>query len=174
VYLTACHVRLTKKTFYLHLMFHGTLLIVFGLLHQGGLSPLIRQLYATVHSDSSSLPTEILFYRTYMPPTHLLMVPKAGLLDSSSSGPYVHVVDLAGRLSEQELASLLEQKLRTNQTTRLIVVAPGHVNHSCNEQLVWQELASTWPHLSLDHLEAFSSLSSLADSLYLKAYRVAL
>lgn len=86
----------------------------------------------------------------------------------------VTVTDLAGRLSEPELSSLLERKLRITPTRRLIVVVPGYVNDTSSRQLAWQPLAESWPHLSLDHLDALRRAPSLADALCLKAYTVTL
>ena len=110
--------------------------VLFGVLHQGGVVPSLTYLSKTIHSSSSSssdlsdtsvaatssfgCPAKILFYKTYMPPQHLLALPGAKTMTTTAKEtskpthanfeqprcPELHLSDLKG-CSQQVLASAL-------------------------------------------------------------------
>ncbi|XP_076807703.1 GPI alpha-1,2-mannosyltransferase 4-like [Clavelina lepadiformis] len=81
----------------LWLCFNIVAFIAFGIIHQGGMLPCMEHLHSVVKTHSEMNPSggnhtlNIYFYKTYMPPVHLLAWP------ANNPNLLVNVVDLAGQ-----------------------------------------------------------------------------
>lgn len=65
------------------LVFNATLCVVFGFLHQGGVVPSLLHLHGLMYSQPSLNGTAVVYWKTYMPPRHLLAIPEHGKLSKS-------------------------------------------------------------------------------------------
>ncbi|SCV74890.1 BQ2448_7919 [Microbotryum intermedium] len=122
--------------------------MVFGYLHQGGLLPSVFRLNETLrsHAFDSAQSIEIIFWRTFMPPRHLLLPLKNTPLE-------VTIKDVAGApLSE------LMTILRASNSSRTLLVTPAYAFDS----LLSEKLDATRPlfasrslgiHLDMDRLD---------------------
>lgn len=61
------------------IIFNLALSLVFGFLHQGGVVPSLFYLHSTLADLSSAQSTHIVYWKTYLPPRHLLGVPQQGI-----------------------------------------------------------------------------------------------
>eukprot|EP00850_Spirogloea_muscicola_P000057 SM000001S04459 [mRNA] locus=s1:340581:344248:+ [translate_table: standard] len=110
----------SKKILILWVSFNSFGLVFFGFVHQGGLVPALAYMHRHLHApeltaqwldlqdgkDTSTCrgdsgPTlarpvhvDLIFYRTYMPPGHLLAIPSSGIIDAKSRQLSVEVLDL--------------------------------------------------------------------------------
>ncbi|BGP17720.1 hypothetical protein JCM10213_005300 [Rhodosporidiobolus nylandii] len=99
---------------------------LFGYLHQGGL---IRSLFAlsdALQNPSSALgeaeKVNIVFWRTFMPPRHLLLPTSRG----DALPPAVNITDLAGAPSPDMLATLSLLSAASPVTSSTLLVAPAY------------------------------------------------
>jgi phosphatidylinositol glycan class Z len=86
--------------------------IFFGVLHQGGVVPSLLHLHKVinqkVHSSTESYCHHVVYFHTYMPPTHLLAWPNK----VSINGHKLYIHDLAG--SSQETFDQTMSKLKSD------------------------------------------------------------
>ncbi|ORZ02512.1 Alg9-like mannosyltransferase family-domain-containing protein [Syncephalastrum racemosum] len=170
--------------------FNIIMTFVFGVLHQGGMMPAMMYVQqqslalqsceigasggASCHYGplghqpevDFDLTTHLLFYKTYMPPEHLLAYPTEWKKDPDC---HVHVAvkDFAGRLDllEQEIAVREGVDLRTRRPTvpqidfapsgeksyeRTLVISPSTAMLPHVEKRRYQLLASLNPHVNFD------------------------
>ncbi|KAK9727564.1 alpha 1,2 mannosyltransferase [Basidiobolus ranarum] len=195
--------QMSKGFWSLFILFNISGLLIFGILHQGGIIPVISHIQHEIkksvfcslyeehlHCQHSSplhgnevdtqfkLRTNVIFYKTYMPPQHLFTIKK---------GDRIYLVDLAGASLES-----LEKTLTSyhgipssfmqsaNESTgvifgitdngefqRTLVVAPSVVDLGplrSRLKLIHQQ----WPHLDTDYLSL--TIQNPGDSLYLNVY----
>ncbi|XP_049631931.1 GPI mannosyltransferase 4 [Suncus etruscus] len=125
--------------------------LFFGCLHQGGLVGALAHLERVVHAPSPrSTPARLtlLFAHTYMPPRHLLRLPRPG--------PPVDVLDLGGAAGSS-LCRVLSQRAR--RPGRLFVVTPGTTRPAVARCGFAPESETlVFPHLSLEDPPALTSL----------------
>ncbi|KAF7965116.1 hypothetical protein HWV62_45559 [Athelia sp. TMB] len=114
------------------------LTIVFGVLHQGGVVPSLfymhDQLAALNHTQSARL----IYWKTYMPPWHLLAIQEAG----------ASAIVLQGNLADAAASSSGE----TNTTTYVITTfaMKASLPPAIERCLTFEH--AMFPHLDLDHI----------------------
>lgn len=149
-------------------------LLFFGFVHQGGVVPCLLRLRSALNVDACE-PARVVFSHTYMPPRHLLAIPRACT--------NVRVVDLGGG------PTTFPSEVLSNGT-RTIVVMPATLRKSAERAVGtgvrWERLFRRFPHFSGDDppklgpvLESFrkdgvvTAVRSLADQLTLEVFEVA-
>lgn len=135
--------------------------LIFGALHQGGVVRALghMQLEKTVHTNAV-----VIFWHTYMPPKHLLLVPDFSEWQTADGCEYgkIELHDFAGRPFE-DVASFAKMThgfsvACENQTNQVMLIAPGsqHSNLACRSLseygLKLEPLISFWPHISTEYL----------------------
>lgn len=142
-------------------IFNFVLAILFGILHQGGVVPSLFYLHSVVADTSLGMRTNIIYWKTYIPPRHLL-----GVNERDVSTGLISFVDLAGASQDDFAASL-----NAGDYARTFVVTPVAMQYTlppaimgCME-LNW----STFPHLDLDHISE-SMNAGVLDGLRLGVY----
>ncbi|KPV74278.1 glycosyltransferase family 22 protein [Rhodotorula graminis WP1] len=102
--------------------------IMFGYLHQGGLVPATLALNGELRNSTTRIgaarAVDVVFWRTFMPPRHLLLPLAPGALV-----PAVRVTDLAGASSSTFLSTLAAFDLAASH---VIVVAPAYTIEAQN------------------------------------------
>ncbi|KDQ54939.1 glycosyltransferase family 22 protein [Jaapia argillacea MUCL 33604] len=120
------------------------LTILFGIFHQGGVIPSVFHLRTLLDERSiGSKDVRIVYWKTYMPPGHLLGVSQ---LDGDSGK--VTITDLAGASPSTLLTTLSPLTLTANTDIYLIAPIYAMPHIPC---LVLQH--GIFPHLNLDHLD---------------------
>ncbi|PCH37886.1 glycosyltransferase family 22 protein [Wolfiporia cocos MD-104 SS10] len=127
---------------------------LFGVLHQGGVVPSLFKLHSKVQQARLSEPFDpefsdaavnVLYWRTYMPPWHLLSVPEQAV----QSGE-VALTDLAGAPASE----VVDKLRRLAPSTRSYLVAPLYsariIATDHPECFALEE--RVFPHLDLDHI----------------------
>ncbi|GAA6040508.1 hypothetical protein JCM8097_005439 [Rhodosporidiobolus ruineniae] len=120
-----------RRAFWTLWLLHSLLFtILFGHLHQGGLFPALLKLNDELRSPTSALGraerVEVVFWKTFMPPRHLLIPPVA---ERGASHPSVSVLDLAGA-PPASLVTVLSAPTTSSQaaspaTSLRLLVAPA-------------------------------------------------
>ncbi|KAI0825968.1 Alg9-like mannosyltransferase family-domain-containing protein [Irpex lacteus] len=128
---------------------NAALTLLFGVLHQGGVVPSLLHLNGQISSLPSSHNYITLYWKTYMPPWHLLGIPEGEVLAGRAS-----VADLAGRSStdvEEYLSSLRDQR---PEGTILYLVTPEFAMRSLGPSMAhcFTIDKRVYPHLDLDHI----------------------
>ncbi|TFY60430.1 hypothetical protein EVJ58_g5159 [Rhodofomes roseus] len=144
------------------------LAIVFGFLHQGGVVPSLIDLHDRLHDLNANAPPEfnstlasVVYWKTYMPPWHLLAIQAEGKpapclaccantnpRPDVTSGRYV-LTDLAGASSETMLKHIVGTPAQET-----LVVAPLYAEYGLpqGKRDCFELVDSEFPHLDLDHL----------------------
>lgn len=151
--------------------FNATLLLFFGLLHQGGVVPALLAMQASTTpssttrlgcsftSEAASLPwqaAQLVFYKTYMPPRFLL----AGLAAQES----FQVIDLSGSFNATQLDLEIERVAHHNEGP-VVIWLPGSIVQDLQPQLVkwqWTRMAGCFPHLSTEDLPTTFTYETLS------------
>ena len=106
--------------------------LFFGVLHQGGVVPSLIHLETIINNNvmASSVPYchHLVFFHTYMPPTHLLAWPN----EISTTGHRLYIHDLAGNSEEflhQTISKLKEDYCDKNQSmVRFYLILRNFIN----------------------------------------------
>ncbi|KAI0634585.1 Alg9-like mannosyltransferase family-domain-containing protein [Trametes polyzona] len=126
---------------------------LFGILHQGGVVPSLFRVHDIIYHDARGMRSydyQIVYWKTYMPPRHLLGIRQA---DVDSGSIVVH--DVAGTSPALMVDSLA---LLTNSTfskpLSALLVAPFHAVRELDKGLreCMRERDRVFPHLDLDHI----------------------
>jgi len=158
------------KTFLIFwIVFNVALTVVYGIMHQGGVLPTlfsIQQRIAPEISNPSTdeFVTDIVYYRTYMPPRYLLAIPetehnKFRIHDLGGKNLTAYMENLTESYKDQSRTGTTEtyDKILTTSTRHLIhlvcpytkqeLVASGGTMY---ENLKLEE--EYWPHFGGEHL----------------------
>lgn len=150
--------------------FNISLTLIFGVLHQGGVVPSLFHMHHQLSSLDAAQNAQVIYWKTYMPPWHLLAIPGTGksvfFFDNSLLLIIYPTADVSsGRIRLTDLAgapvTVLEESLADTTLTSSIVgdtitylVAPfamkallPRVAEHC---LVLEH--AVFPHLDLDHI----------------------
>eukprot|EP01133_Synstelium_polycarpum_P014549 gene14549-17194_t len=124
------------------IVFNMFMTIFLGFLHQGGVVPsLIHLQHRIAHQTPASVDSiNIVYYKTYMPPQHLLA------LNASSTYPKVQVIDLGG----QDLQMLTKQVEKIHNSDTLIISPLKEILYQTYKGKTCQLIKSFWPHLSME------------------------
>ncbi|CAO3665730.1 unnamed protein product [Umbelopsis ramanniana] len=207
--------RLSSAFWIIWISFNLALAIVFGLVHQGGVVPAVIHVgeqskdihgcdlrfgaYAICESAASEanpnittlsagntfLVTNLVFYKTFMPPQHLIAYPHQW---RDSSNIVVNVIDLAGGPIDKVTSALESQTYiptawipeDTSKTVfiykpssyafeRTLFIMPGTAKPPIDSHRL-QRVAQFWPHVNFDDLDkviAAPSLETTSLSVYL-------
>lgn len=159
-----------RGLFLLWLVFNVALAIFFGVLHQGGIVPMLLELSgeptntwisarcdfslanAVAMAGTSTLP--VIFSMTYMPPRFLLA--------SASHSVDLHVIDIGGK-SVDELQNVLNQDskllskwIAAKKSGSALLVVPGSVGipktirEAATEFVSWNRIGACGPHISTE------------------------
>ncbi|KZT21480.1 glycosyltransferase family 22 protein [Neolentinus lepideus HHB14362 ss-1] len=146
------------------------LTVLFGFLHQAGVVSSLFHVHEYISNDLL-FPghTEVVYWRTYMPPRHLLGIPEHNV-DIRS----VSVTDLAGASPDGLLEIIhsitLSTDTRTPLCTKVYLVAPFWATDSVQLDAHSFHLETRiWPHLDMDHIRESVNLG-LRDGLALGVY----
>ncbi|KAG1802573.1 glycosyltransferase family 22 protein [Suillus variegatus] len=125
-------------------IFNFVLAVLFGILHQGGVVPSLFHLHPLVANASLGTRTNIIYWKTYMPPLHLL-----GVNERDVATGLVSFVDLAGASQDDFAASL-----SADDYDRTFLVTPVAMRYTLPPAITGcMELNQTiFPHLDLDHI----------------------
>lgn len=118
-------------------------LLVMGLFHQGGITPCLHRLSEHLHTTPNVI-SNVVFYKTYMPPQHLLLLPK----DTS-----VNIEDYAG-MPQDEFMSTLNRLLQDkNDVAKTYLVVPYPVMEEVfvKPHFQFEVIESFFPHLSTEN-----------------------
>ncbi|OAX39301.1 glycosyltransferase family 22 protein [Rhizopogon vinicolor AM-OR11-026] len=142
-------------------IFNLVLAVLFGILHQGGVVPSLFHLHSVVTNTSVGTRTNIIYWKTYIPPPHFLGISKRDV----SSGKF-SFTDLAGAPQDRFAASLV-----ASNYDRTFIVTPvamwytlPHTIKNCMELE-----KPIFPHLDLDHVSESMDVGVL-DGLRLGVY----
>lgn len=145
---------------------------LFGVLHQGGVVPSLFRIHDIVYNDARGIPTQdfqIVYWKTYMPPRHLLAIRQEGtnmrmcahvqyhadhlviLLDVDSRA--ISVQDLSGASPGAALDALLAFTPSTKPLST-VLVTPFHAVRELEKRALdcVRERDRVFPHLDLDHI----------------------
>ncbi|KAI8143935.1 Alg9-like mannosyltransferase family-domain-containing protein [Fennellomyces sp. T-0311] len=188
--------RLTRGFWLLWLVFNAIMTFIFGVLHQGGLVPamiFLQQQSLGIEGchvlengglgcqfgeiDNSrttghNVTTHLLFYKTYMPPRHLLGYPKSW--ENDSDRPNINVQDFGGQF--EQLQKALENRAGVPFAThspymnfapskqtdggfeRTLLVAPSMSMLPKLENGRYLLIASFSPHVNFDDIQTLLDL----------------
>ncbi|RPD60643.1 hypothetical protein L226DRAFT_545128 [Lentinus tigrinus ALCF2SS1-7] len=126
------------------------LTLLFGVLHQGGVVPSLFRVHDMLYGEATPTPDHrfyVLYWKTYMPPRHLLAIPQA---DADTEA--VRVFDVAGAPADGVVRALSLPGMIPNSTT--LLVAPFHAVRSFDArgQECLKLCDRVFPHLDLDHI----------------------
>lgn len=147
---------------------HSTIFtVLFGYLHQGGLLPALFALNGQLRDPTTALGAssaiDIVFWRTFMPPRHLLLptvdgahlpsqitliaIDKGASLAGDLVVPAVTVTDLAGASFDTLVSTMLDKIQQQSSVTDAshLLVAPAYTVHSL-ELLCSVHPTSATPH----------------------------
>lgn len=142
-------------------IFNFVLAVLFGILHQGGVVPSLFHLHSVVTDASLGTRTNIIYWKTYIPPLHFLGVNERDVLTG-----LISFVDLAGASQDDFAASL-----SAGDYDRTFVVTPVAMRYTLPPAIAGcMELnQSIFPHLDLDHISESMEIGVL-DGLRLGVY----
>ncbi|KAF1327752.1 Gpi mannosyltransferase 4, partial [Globisporangium splendens] len=160
------------------IVFNAALMVFFGILHQGGVVPLLLWFSNKGQFTQSSLSVPLnalsscrfttpeakaaqvqalmgaiplVFYKTYMPPRFLL-----ANIGGGHATPTFQVIDLAGGSSDNTVETLFKRQLPAAETQRFFLVAPAsvHIAPLVENAFVRKSalVGSCGPHLSTEDL----------------------
>lgn len=136
------------------LLFNLSVGVFYAFFHQGGVLPSLMQLSSHVSScDSSFSNSSIIYYNTYMPPRHLLLLLKKGKAD-------MQLADLAGSSMHRACRAVSDAQ-QFGRVTFLVtpLTTFSHLHSLCNQTLSSFRLKSTFfPHISTEQL--FETISN--------------
>ncbi|KIK96891.1 glycosyltransferase family 22 protein [Paxillus rubicundulus Ve08.2h10] len=143
--------------------FNILLALVFGFLHQGGVVPSLFSLRSTLDGMGSGTRTHIIYWKTYMPPRHLLGVSQKDVLSGKTS-----LTDLAGAPREALMAAF-----PTFPCNATYLVTPMAMYLTLPEEIMscMALQRRIFPHLDLDHISE-SVQAGWHDGLSLGIYAV--
>ncbi|KIJ64699.1 glycosyltransferase family 22 protein [Hydnomerulius pinastri MD-312] len=144
ILLVASSKRSTRLGAWTWIIFNMVLVLVFGFLHQGGVVPSLFYLHSTLGNVSSGPITHIAYWKTYLPPRHLL-----GVSQKNVQNGKIFFTDLAGAPQDQLVAALSSGNFeRTFLVTTMAMYAelPVEVSSCMTQQ------TRIFPHLDLDHI----------------------
>jgi len=172
------------------------LTLLFGVMHQGGLVPSLFYLHDRVSALRPAENAHIIYWKTYMPPRHLLAIDKRGMLShfigifmnntffSDVISGKINITDLAGMPPLSLYKALLfpsttsisisdkpNVPLHSNETTYL--VTPLSMQASLPPEIIacFSLDYRVFPHLDLDRIEE-SVEAGWKDGLSLGVWRV--
>lgn len=142
-------------------IFNFALAILFGILHQGGIVPSLFHLHSVVADASLITRTNIIYWKTYIPPLHLL-----GVSERDVSTGLISFIDLAGASQDDLVASL-----SAGDYDKTFIVTPVAMRYTLPAAIMGcMELnQSIFPHLDLDHISE-SIDTGVLDGLRLGVY----
>ncbi|KAI9060016.1 glycosyltransferase family 22 protein [Trametes sanguinea] len=132
---------------------NSVLAVLFGVLHQGGVVPSLFRVHDMIYRSSDGIDSRnfrIVYWKTYMPPRHLLAVP---LKDIDSLK--VSISDLAGASANSAIDALLAPPaFSDSRRLSTLLVAPFHSVNDLAERIPGcvAERERVFPHLDLDHI----------------------
>ncbi|OSD00990.1 glycosyltransferase family 22 protein [Trametes coccinea BRFM310] len=132
---------------------NSVLAVLFGVLHQGGVVPSLFRIHDMIYrTPDGTDPRDfrIVYWKTYMPPRHLLAVPQSDI-DSHN----VSISDLAGASANSAIDALLIPPASSDpRPLSTLLVAPFHSVNDLIERSpgCLSERARVFPHLDLDHI----------------------
>ncbi|KAJ3555818.1 hypothetical protein NM688_g2367 [Phlebia brevispora] len=120
------------------------LALVFGVLHQGGVVRSLLNLHELINVGTTQNRSTIVYWKTYMPPRHLLAIPRHHEQKAS-------VTDLAGS-SPLEMQQALSSF--TPEYTMLYLVTPPFAVQQLPSDIrsCFSTKSLVFPHLDLDHI----------------------
>ncbi|GFR61688.1 mannosyltransferase [Elysia marginata] len=133
-------------------VFNVTLTFVYGYMHQGALTPAIsiyQQKLSSISSKPSPGSHHAIFYKTYPPPRHLLLLPK-------SSSSHVHIHNLEGRPVTSVRSAVLDSKAKCREakgSCQIFIFMPATVTARVEDHLSKDfklHITSICPHLSME------------------------
>lgn len=137
---------------YSWIIFNVVMVVLMGVMHQGGV---VRSLISFQANSVNNESHHLIYYHTYMPPKHLLAMPK-----SQSTQPPYFIHDLMGsELSELRKTVLRIKEGRSySQLSKVYLVAPGTVelqnllNSTAANGIdgYFSPVNRYWPHLSFE------------------------
>ncbi|PSS08868.1 hypothetical protein PHLCEN_2v3435 [Hermanssonia centrifuga] len=130
------------------IIFNIVLSLLFGVLHQGGVVPSLLRLHGLINGESSSNGSAIVYWRTYMPPRHLLGIPEHDVVSGR-----VRVTDLAGAPPDQ-VENTLVSLISHRKNTTLYIVTPPFAMQALQSPLsaCFAVEKHLFPHLDMDHI----------------------
>ncbi|KAJ8597675.1 glycosyltransferase family 22 protein [Rhizopogon salebrosus TDB-379] len=131
-------------------IFNLVLAVLFGILHQGGVMPSLFHLHSKVANTSLGMRTNIIYWKTYMPPLHFL-----GISERDVSSGMISFSDLAGAPQRD-----LVESLAASDYDRTFVVTPVAIWYTLPPPIknCMEQDKLIFPHLNLDHiLESFDA-----------------
>ena len=138
-------------------LFNATLLLLFGVLHQGGLLRSILHLEQLKQMNAQTSSYRVYYYKTHMPPRFML-----SNYGSPGDLGYVDLVDLKGAGLDVLKAQLsVQHGAKGEHRMVTLVVAPKSVHFMDDLQMhkCFTVKTSFWPHLSMEDLpHAWSEL----------------
>ena len=183
----------SKKLRLFWIAFNVILLVVFGILHQGGLIPSMLS-----NQIIQGKPRSIQFFHTYMPPSFLSRRWQCNSLDdhehvcpvTSCPQPSTQLFrDLMGSSSESDLTVALQRELHCEPESKqkesgnfaYLVTSPhvfesgdaqGSTTKTCKE-VSCESIVSFWPHLSTEDFPLWrGSISDYFQSFILTIYKI--
>jgi len=132
------------------------LTLLFGVLHQGGVVPSLFYLHDRISAAGSAGNVHIIYWKTYMPPRHLLPVKERGR---------INITDLAGSSSSLLYESLIypsnagasssdRADVPSHSKTTTYLVTPFPMKASLPREITacFYLNRRVFPHLDLDHI----------------------
>eukprot|EP00850_Spirogloea_muscicola_P007055 SM000034S12809 [mRNA] locus=s34:885618:889852:- [translate_table: standard] len=180
----------SKKRLVLWVSFNSLGLVFFGFLHQGGLVPALAYIHRHLHAPELTarwldlqdgegtsscrgdyVPTlarpvhvDLIFYRTYMPPGHLLAIPSSGIIDQKSRQLFVEVLDLGDIPHEAFEYAVLSRRatscLESRPCNSDTFATKANGGQGCEHGGCLHLLHSFGPHLSTEELDALVALAN--------------
>jgi len=166
-----------KQLSSLWIFFNGTLLVLFGVLHQSGVVPSLLALGSSLVDRE---PNAVIFYHTYMPPTFLSRPGR-----ESSSCKDFSILDLNGSKNITSLDTILSEKLPCDargKDSYIYIVSSPQIETILGERwslgagrctvpgYACESIWSYSPHLSTEEFPSVASL--LREGLPLSIYEV--
>ncbi|KAI0088387.1 Alg9-like mannosyltransferase family-domain-containing protein [Irpex rosettiformis] len=128
---------------------NAVLSVVFGVLHQGAVVPSLLHLNNLISANNSSGDYAVVYWKTYMPPWHLLGIPENQIITGHAS-----VADLAGKPSSDVEDYLISLRGQHPEGTTLYLVAPEFAMQSLEQPIAkcFRIDRQIYPHIDLDHI----------------------
>ena len=143
--------------------------VLFGVLHQGGVVPSLFRIHDILYDPTTGVQSydfHVVYWKTYMPPRHLLAIRREGMLASKLTlsdtlnifadviSQKISVSDFAGSSPETVVQGLQGVVKSTSTSLSTILVAPFHSVGRLGEDKVrcLTERDRVFPHLDLDHI----------------------
>lgn len=164
------------KVQFIWIAFNTILLLVFGVLHQGGVVPSLLSSVDFINQQQG-VPSYLLFHKTYMPPSFLTrqqrrLCDEQVCLAKNDAFPTLEVIDLQGDYELKDMLNLYCDNSTTIQYLQL--VAPPHtIDANLLRSYEIEAKWTYWPHLTTEDFPLLkSSLSEFISSFRLTMYSV--